>query len=90
MTTTMQLEVSKARLAREILNTDSAEVIEKVRRAFRRATKAEAVAPAPYTMEEIDAHLDQFEAELEAGTLKTMTCQEANEAIRKELPWLCK
>ena len=40
----------------------------------------------PYTMEEINAWLDESEAELEAG--EYLTAEAANQEVREALPWL--
>ena len=40
----------------------------------------------PYTMEEINAWLDESEAELEAG--ENLTAEAANQEVREALPWL--
>lgn len=39
-----------------------------------------------YIMEELDARIDQFEANMEAG--KWLTVEEANRKVREALPWL--
>ena len=41
---------------------------------------------APYTMEELNARPDEFEAELEAG--EWLTSEEADKQVREALPWL--
>ena len=41
---------------------------------------------APYTMEELNARIDEFEAELEAG--EWLTSEEAGKQVREALPWL--
>lgn len=41
---------------------------------------------APYTMEELNARIDEFEAELEAG--EWLTSEEADKQVREALPWL--
>ena len=40
----------------------------------------------PYTMEELNARIDEFEAELEAG--EYLTAEEANREVKEALPWL--
>ena len=39
-----------------------------------------------YTMEELNARIDEFEAELEAG--EYLTAEEANREVKEALPWL--
>lgn len=41
---------------------------------------------APYTAEELNARIDEFEAELEAG--EWLTLEEADKQVREALPWL--
>lgn len=42
----------------------------------------------PCTMEELEHVVDNFEQQLEAGTVRGLTEQEANARIRQVLPWL--
>ena len=41
---------------------------------------------APYTMEEINAWIDEAEADFAAG--RCLTAEEANREVREALPWL--
>lgn len=80
-------------MARDILTTEDMEVLRTVRRAYRRAVdrskvkteKPVAEERTPYTMEELNARMDEAEAE-EGGT--------SGEAffarMESEMPWLCK
>ena len=43
---------------------------------------------APYTMEEINAWIDESEADEEAG--RTYTCAEVRQMMEAKYPWLCK
>ena len=43
---------------------------------------------APYTMEEINAWIDESEADEEAG--RTYTCAEVQQMMEAKYPWLCK
>lgn len=76
--TTLELEARKASLAREVLNLDSLELVKKAADYLHRLTQGYAPAsedyPAtareeatPYTREEIDAWIDEAEAEEDAG-----------------------
>lgn len=67
--TTMELEAYKAELARE----DSRELLDKVKRLLRKEAKAEEQIK-PYTLEELNARIDEAEAEIEAG--EVLTCEE--------------
>lgn len=71
--TTMELEAYKAELAREILMSDSRELLDKVKRLLRKEAKAEEQIK-PYTLEELNARIDEAEAEIEAG--EVLTCEE--------------
>ena len=42
----------------------------------------------PYTMEEINAWIDESEADEEAG--RTYTCAEVQQMMEAKYPWLCK
>lgn len=87
---TIDLNAYQNELVRDILATDNLEVLQTVRRAYHRAVnkvvkKVEAETPAPYTMEELNARIDEAEAE-EGGTpSETFFAQ-----MEREMPWLCK
>lgn len=83
--TTMELEAYKAELAREILMSDSQQLLDKVKKLLRKESKARELLK-PYTMEELNARIDEAEAEIDAG--EVLTCEEANAEVRKALPWL--
>ena len=68
---TLELEAYKAELAREILAEDSFDLLKKVKQYFAREKKKETLRP--YTMDEINAWIDESEADEEAGTPKTST-----------------
>lgn len=72
--TTIELEAYKAEVAREVLNTDSRAVLEKVQKLLSRERKKATEDLTPYTMEEINAWLDESEADAEAG--REYTCEE--------------
>lgn len=42
----------------------------------------------PYTLEELDARIDEAEAEIEAG--EVMTNEEVFANMERKYPWLCK
>lgn len=83
--TTMELEAYKAELAREILMSDSRQLLDKVKKLLRKESKARELLK-PYTMEELNARIDEAEVEIDAG--EVLTCEEANAEVRKALPWL--
>lgn len=93
--TTQEFEVSKAQIAREILCTDSAEVLEAVRKTLRRFAKRtqsaqEAARPSigPATLEEMDTRIDHAEAEYEAG--QEYSSEEVHQYMGQKYPFLCK
>ena len=89
MNTTIDLNVFRAQLIADISAEDSIEVLESLRRAYRRARnrmKRERAPLPPYTMEELNARIDEFEAELEAG--EWLEEEEANAKTQEALPWL--
>lgn len=89
MNTTIDLNVFRAQLIADISAEDNIEVLESLRRAYRRARnrmKRESAPLPPYTMEELNARIDEFEAELEAG--EWLEEEEANAKTREALPWL--
>jgi hypothetical protein len=66
----IELDACRNELAREILATDSIEVLKSVRRAYHRAVRKEmekAESLAPYSMKELNARIDEAEAEFAAG-----------------------
>ena len=84
--TTIELEAYKAEVAREVLNTDSRAVLEKVQKLLSRERKKATEDLTPYTMEEINAWLDESEADAEAG--REYTCEEVFEPMKEKYPWL--
>lgn len=69
---TMDLNAYQNELIRDILTTDNFEVLQTVRRAYHRAVNkvmksTEAGNLPAYTMEELNARMDEAEAEFEAG-----------------------
>lgn len=97
--TTLELEARKASLAREVLDLDSWELVEKAADYLHRLTRGRAVEgdaypagareeAAPYGWEEIDAWIDRSEADIAAGRVYDNEEVEAEE--RKAFPWLTK
>lgn len=71
--TTIELELCKSELAREILNTDNVELINTLRRAAQRFAKrqanktAEAVSPCQYTVEQVRTRATEAMGRYERG-----------------------
>lgn len=91
---TLEVETLRRELLRDILDVDDLDVLKKLRRCFNRlrvhstpaATEAENLRP--YTMEELNARIDEAEAEIEGG--ETLSSQELFEHLENKYPWLCK
>lgn len=65
---TTDLNAYQNELIRDILSTNDLKILQKMRRAYHRAMKVSEVAPsAPYTMEELNARIDEAEADFAAG-----------------------
>lgn len=90
--TTMELEAYKLELIRDIVETDSREVLDAVKRSMKRALKKinvekKAKDLTPYTMEEINSWIDEAEAEEEAG-IEGSTLEEVMDRMKKKYSWL--
>ena len=83
---TLELEAYKAELAREILAEDSFDLLKKVKQYFAREKKKESLRP--YTMDEINAWIDESEADEAAG--REYTCEEVDRRMKEKYAWLCK
>ena len=93
---TVELNACRNELARDILATDDLDVLRTTRRAYRREMqrrnlrmmeleKMNAKGLAPYTMDELNARIDEAEAE-KGGT----SSEEFFAQMESEMPWLCK
>ena len=85
--TTIELEAYKAEVAREVLNTDSRAVLEKVQKLLSRERKKATEDLTPYTMEEINARIERSRANIKAG--RVHTTEEVRRMIENRHPWLC-
>ena len=87
--TTMELDSRRMELIRDIMETDSLEVLDKVKRAFNRAIKSveakrfEPIPGVPRTLEEVKQDIAEFEAELDAGTLVVVPHEEVMREMRE-------
>lgn len=89
----MELEITRRELLREIVNTDSPELLETLRRAVQRFTKHAQQKQTieddcPYTQEELDMRIARSEADLAAG--RVTSWQEMDKQMKQKNPWLCK
>ena len=73
--TTVELDMRRMELIRDIMDTDSIEVLDKVKRAFKRAVKSvqtDTYGPVPgipHTIEEVKADIAEFVARQKRITL---------------------
>jgi hypothetical protein len=66
--TTMELDAHRMELIRNIMETDNLEVLKKMKKYFVRVSKEQVKEDlTPYTMEELNARIDEAEAEIDAG-----------------------
>lgn len=87
---TMELDAHRMELIRNIMETDNLEVLKKMKKYFVRVTKEESKENlTPYTMEELNARIDEAEAEIDAG-VPGHTMEELHELMVSKYPWLCK
>lgn len=83
MENSMELDAMKAALAREILNTDSSEILKKVWKAFERARKSEeTLSPCRYTVEELKERVHQGVQDARSGLGVT-----TEELIKQSQTW---
>lgn len=91
---TLEIEILRRELLRDILNVDDVEVLKKIRRSLDRLrvrpvnAVQEPEELRPYTMEELNKRIDEAEAEIEAG--ETLSSQELFAQMEHKYPWLCK
>lgn len=65
---TMELDAHRMELIRDIMETDNIEVLKKMKKYFVRVSKVQEKEDlTPYTMEELNARIDEAEAEIDAG-----------------------
>ena len=64
---TYEFEARKAELARNILNSQNPEVIERVQQTYEQAVSHSATPPCRYTLEEVKQRLRDTEADAIAG-----------------------
>lgn len=90
---TLETETLRRELLRDILDIDNPELLKKLRRSFNRIRTnymPQVVKEdlTPYTMEELEARIDEAEAEIERG--ETISHQELIQNLKRKFPWLCK
>lgn len=90
---TLETETLRRELLRDILDIDNPELLKKLRNSFNRLCMDYAPTVAkedltPYTLEELEARIDEAEAEIERG--ETISSQELFLNLEHKYPWLCK
>lgn len=83
MENSIELDAMKAALAREILNTDSSEILNKVRKVFERAKKEVSVAREEETIgkEEVLAQIEKSLREVKEARKRGTRLQTLEELI---------
>lgn len=89
--TAIELDNRRMELIRKIMETDSIEVLDKVKQAFNRAVKTvqtketELIDGIPCTLENVKQNIAVFETELDKGTLETIPHAEVMKEMRQIL-----
>ncbi len=87
MHTTIDIDTYRNQLLEDIRTEDNLEVLERVRQAYTRAIhQVKKQKLPPYTMEEL--HLRIVEAEKEIANGELLSVEEADEELKRALPWL--
>lgn len=96
---TADIDACRMDIIRAAMQTDSIEVLNKMRHAYRRAVataakKAEAqpyapIPGVPSTLEEVKQDIAEFEAELDGGT-PGYTPEQFEARMKQKHAWLCK
>ena len=87
MHTTIDIDTYRNQLLEDICTEDNLEVLERVRQAYTRAIhQVKKQKLPPYTMEEL--HLRIVEAEKEIANGELLSVEEADEELKRALPWL--
>ena len=87
MHTTIDIDTYRNQLLEDIRTEDNLEVLECVWRAYTRAIhQVKKQKLPPYTMEEL--HLRIVEAEKEIANGELLSVEEADEELKRALPWL--
>ena len=84
--TTLELEATKAEVARQILDIDNWALLNKVRNLLAREHDPRPDDLTPYTLDQINAWLDESEADADAG--REYTSEEMHRIIEEKFPEL--
>ena len=86
--TAMELDARRMELIRKIMETDSVEVLDKMKQSFNRAVKAaqaKNTESVPSSLEEVKQNIAAFEADLDADMLETVSHQDVMKDVRQML-----
>lgn len=89
--TAMELDSRRMELIRKIMETDSIEVLDKMKHAFTRAIKTvqakdtEPIDGIPCALDEVKQNIAAFETELDRGALETIPHVEVMKEMRQIL-----
>lgn len=94
--TSMELDARRMEIFREIMQINDIEVLDRLKRSLKHLTaktdKAVTIVAqeelTPYTMEEINARIDEAEADIDAG--RVYTSEQMHKMMETKYPWLCK
>lgn len=93
--TSMELDARRMEIFREIMQINDIEVLDGLKRSLKRLTaKSRKSATtnqenlSSYTMEEINARIDEAEADIDAG--RVYTSEQVHKMMEDKYPWLCK
>lgn len=85
---TIELDAQRMELIRDIIETDNIEVLKKVKKYFVRVSKKQVKENLiPYTMEELNARIDEAEAEINAG-IAGISHEELMQKMRRKIAGL--
>ena len=88
---TIELDARRMELIRKIMETDSIEVLDKVKQSFNRAVKAaqakntESIPGIPSSLDEVKQNIEAFEADLDADILETVSHQDVMNDVHQML-----
>ena len=88
---TIELDARRMELIRKIMETDSIEVLDKVKQSFNSAVKAaqakntESIPGIPSSLDEVKQNIEAFEADLDADILETVSHQDVMKDVRQML-----
>lgn len=94
--TSMELDARRMDIFREIMQINDMEVLDGLKRSLKRLKSKAAKAASmpvqedltPYTIEEINARIDEAEADIDAG--RVYTSEQMHKMMEAIYPWLCK